>query len=89
MTTRRVFTDKFKREAAALLESGGRPLEHGAEGLSIHSSVLRNRRRRVVRPEEPFRTPSDAGLFDAQRFGIPVGGRVGLLLGDRKVHRKA
>ncbi|AIB13258.1 hypothetical protein ABAZ39_14950 (plasmid) [Azospirillum argentinense] len=30
-TKRRFFTDEFKREAVALLESSGRPLEHVAE----------------------------------------------------------
>ncbi|PWC38163.1 transposase, partial [Azospirillum sp. TSO22-1] len=33
MTTGRFFTDEFKQEAVALLESRGRPLEHIAKEL--------------------------------------------------------
>ncbi|MBB3266280.1 transposase-like protein [Azospirillum sp. OGB3] len=40
-TTRRFFTDEFKREAVALLESSGRPLEHVAKALGIQPSMLR------------------------------------------------
>ncbi|MCW2240499.1 transposase [Azospirillum canadense] len=46
----RFFTDEFKQEAVALLESSGRPLEHIAKELDIQPSVLRNWRRRVARP---------------------------------------
>ncbi|MBF0562655.1 MAG: IS3 family transposase [Alphaproteobacteria bacterium] len=46
-TTRRQFTDDFKREAVALLASSGRPLAHIAAELGIHASVLRNWRRRM------------------------------------------
>jgi transposase len=46
-TTRRFFTDEFKREAVALLESSGRPLEHVAKELGIQPSMLRHWRRRV------------------------------------------
>ena len=38
---RRFFTDEFKQEAVALLESSGRPLEHIAKELDIQPSVLR------------------------------------------------
>ncbi|WP_081506044.1 transposase [Azospirillum lipoferum] len=39
--TRRSFTDEFKREAVALLEGSGRPLEHVARELGLQASVLR------------------------------------------------
>lgn len=48
MTTRRLFTDEFKQETVALLESSGRPLEHVAKELGIQPSMLRNWRRRPV-----------------------------------------
>jgi len=41
-TKRRFFTDEFKREAVALLESSGRPREHVAKELGIQPSMLRN-----------------------------------------------
>ena len=44
-TKRRFFTDEFKREAVALLESSGRPLEHVAKDLGIQPSMLRTWRR--------------------------------------------
>ncbi|CAO3408538.1 Mobile element protein [Azospirillum largimobile] len=43
--TRESFTDEFKREAVALLEGSGRPLEHVARELGLQASVLRNWRR--------------------------------------------
>ena len=42
---RRSFTDEFKREAVALLESSGRPLMQIAEELGIQPSMLRNWRK--------------------------------------------
>ena len=39
--TRRRFTDEFKREAVALLESSGRPLMQVAAELGIQPSMLR------------------------------------------------
>ncbi len=47
-TTRRFFTDEFKREAVAVLESSGRPLEPIAKELGIQPSMLRTWRRRVL-----------------------------------------
>ncbi len=41
-TKRRLFTEEFKGEAVALLESSGRPLEHVAKELGIQPSMLRN-----------------------------------------------
>lgn len=55
---RRFFTDEFKQEAVALLESSGRPLEHIAQELDIQPSVLRNWRRRVARPGGPPQLPN-------------------------------
>ena len=54
---RRFFTDEFKQEAVALLESSGRPLEHIAKELDIQPSVLRNWRRRG-RPGGPPQLPT-------------------------------
>lgn len=39
---RRSFTDEFKREAIALLQSSGRPLMQIADELGIQPSMLRN-----------------------------------------------
>jgi transposase len=57
-TTRRFFTDEFKREAVALLESSGRPLEHIAKELGIQPSMLRTWRRRVSGPGGPAQLSS-------------------------------
>ncbi|MGA1861223.1 IS3 family transposase [Azospirillum sp. 11R-A] len=56
--TRRSFTDEFKREAVALLEASGRPLEHVARELGLQASVLRNWRR--VAQGHPPRSRSGA-----------------------------
>ncbi len=40
-TTRRKFTDEFKREAVGLLASSGRPLSQIARELGIAASMLR------------------------------------------------
>ena len=40
-TTRRLFTDEFKREAVGLLASSGRPLNQIAGELGIAASRLR------------------------------------------------
>ena len=40
-TTRRLFTDEFKREAVELLASSGRPLSQIAGELGIAASMLR------------------------------------------------
>jgi transposase len=45
--TRRTFTDEFKREAVALLESSGRPLMQVAAELGIQPSMLRSWRATV------------------------------------------
>ena len=44
---RRSFTDEFKREAVALLQSNGRPLMQIADELGIQPSMLRNWRKAV------------------------------------------
>jgi transposase len=41
-TTRRSFTDEFKREAVSLLASSGRPLTQIATELGIQPSMLRS-----------------------------------------------
>jgi len=48
--TRRSFTDEFKQESVALLESSGRPLGQVAAELGIQPSLLRNWRRRFGGP---------------------------------------
>ena len=47
---RRSFTDEFKREAVALLETSGRPLMQIADELGIQPSMLRNWRNAVGVP---------------------------------------
>ncbi len=68
---RRRFTDAFKREAAALLASSGRPLMQIAEELGIQPSMLRNWRNAVGvpagasrRPEEQATPPQAGGPGD-------------------------
>ncbi len=56
--SRRFFTDEFKQEAVALMESSGRPLEHIAKELDIQPSVLRTWRRRVARPGGASQLPT-------------------------------
>lgn len=41
-TTRRSFTDEFKREAVSLLASSGRPLTQVAMELGVQPSMLRS-----------------------------------------------
>jgi transposase len=57
-TTRRSFTDEFKAEAVALLESSGRPLEPVARDLGIQPSMLRAWRKRLRRAGKPPRPGS-------------------------------
>ena len=45
-STRREFTEEFKREAVLLLESSGRPLMQVAKEFGIQPSMLRNWRTR-------------------------------------------
>jgi transposase len=63
---RRSFTDEFKREAVALLQSSGRPLMQIAGELGIQPSMLRNWRNAVGVPlgasrAETQGTPPQAG----------------------------
>ena len=46
---RRSFTDEFKREAVALLQTSGRPLIQIASELGIQPSMLRRWRNAVLR----------------------------------------
>ena len=52
-TTRRAFTDEFKREAVSLLASSGRPLTQMATELGIQPSMLRNWRGMVNGTTKP------------------------------------
>jgi len=56
-TARRSFTDEFKAEAVALLESSGRPLQHVALELGIQPSMLRTWRKRLGQAGETPRPP--------------------------------
>jgi transposase len=72
MGPRRNFTDEFKREAVALLETSGRPLVQIAEELGIQPSMLRKWRKAVVgvpagaprRPNTQAVTPQAGGTTD-------------------------
>ncbi|MEE3624769.1 transposase [Nitrospirillum sp. BR 11752] len=70
-TARRSFTDEFKQEAVALLESSGRPLEHIARELGIQPSMLRNWRRRVDRPGQAPQVPKQQAV-PAQAVADPA-----------------
>jgi transposase len=52
-TTRRSFTDEFKREAVSLLASSGRPLAQVAKELGIQPSMLRSWRGAANRSAKP------------------------------------
>jgi transposase len=59
-TTRRAFTDEFKREAVALLAGSGRPLTQVATELGIQPSMLRAWRGRPSTPAGPVAMPARA-----------------------------
>jgi transposase len=59
-TTRRAFTDEFKREAVALLAGSGRPLTQVATELGIQPSMLRAWRSRPSTPAGPVPMPARA-----------------------------
>jgi transposase len=63
-TTRRSFTDEFKREAVSLLASSGRPLTQVATELGIQPSMLRNWRGMVKGAASQM-----AATAVARRFG--------------------
>ncbi len=67
-TTRRLFTDEFKREAVGLLASSGRPLSQIAGELGIAASRLR-----------AWRNKGDGGRRD--RRGAPIRRRPSRLAG--------
>jgi transposase len=56
-TTRRSFTDEFKREAVSLLASSGRPLTQVATELGIQPSMLRSWRGAVNGAAKPALGP--------------------------------
>jgi transposase len=64
--TRRRFTDEFKREAVALLESSGRPLGQIAQELGIQPSMLRHWRRRQS-------TPGGTAALSSKQTASPLG----------------
>ena len=56
---RRNFTDEFKAETVALLESSGRPLSQVAQELGIEQSVLRTWRRKLRSPGVQSSRPAE------------------------------
>ena len=60
--TRREFSFEFKREAVALLESGGRPLMQVATEVGISPSMLRNWRGVVRGGTARLRAAASPGL---------------------------
>jgi transposase len=67
---RRSFTDEFKREAVALLQTSGRPLMQIASELGIQPSMLRNWRNAVVGvPAGVSQRPNTLAV--APRAGMP------------------
>ncbi len=72
--TRRTFTDEFKREAVALLESSGRPLMQVAAELGIQPSQLRHWQKLIHGPGSRPTTPL-AGTMLAPPLRRPAGRR--------------
>jgi transposase len=60
--TRRAFTDEFKAETVALLETSGRPLTQIAAELGIEPSVLRSWRRKLQPASAPAMAPVGAAV---------------------------
>jgi transposase len=72
-TTRRSFTDEFKREAVLLLASSGRPLTQLATELGIQPSMLRTWRGAVngsAKPAPGAGTPAAAATASAEQAEI-------------------
>jgi transposase len=73
-TTRRSFTDEFKREAVSLLASSGRPLTQVATELGIQPSMLRTWRggaaNGTAKPAAAPGVPSAAAVVSAEQAEI-------------------
>lgn len=72
-TTRRSFTDEFKREAVSLLRSSGRPLTQVATELGIQPSMLRTWRGALngaAKPAPGSGTPSATVVVSAEQAEI-------------------
>src|SRR4051812_16933151 len=72
-TTRRPFTDEFKREAVSLLASSGRPLTQVATELGIQPSMLRTWRgaaHGAAQPAPGPGTPPAAAAASAEPAAI-------------------
>ena len=73
-TTRRSFTDEFKREAVSLLASSGRPLTRVATELGIQPSMLRTWRGAAngtaAKPATGPGVPSAAAAASAEQAEI-------------------
>jgi transposase len=70
---RRSFTDEFKREAIALLQSSGRPLMQIAGELGIQPSMLRNWRNAVGVPAGASSRPDNKRR--PRRLAVPLTSR--------------
>ena len=66
-TTRRSFTDEFKREAVSLLGSSGRPLTQVAAELGIQPSMLRTWRAAVSGSATSVARPGPAAAASAEQ----------------------
>jgi transposase len=69
--TRRNFTDEFKAETVALLESSDRPLSQLSQELGIEQSVLRAWRRKL-RPSEVQSPPPAAPTSNGHAVAVPA-----------------
>ena len=72
-TTRRSFTDEFKREAVSLLASSGRPLTQVATELGIQPSMLRTWRGALngaARPASGAGMPLNSAAASAEQAEI-------------------
>ena len=70
--TRRMFTDEFKREAVALLESSGRPLLQVAAELRIQPSMLRSWRATAYGTAPRTQTGATASASAIPRLPSPA-----------------
>ena len=69
-TTRRSFTDEFKREAVSLLASSGRPLTQVATELGIQPSMLRTWRGAANGTAKPAAAPGVPSVVPAEQAEI-------------------
>lgn len=85
-TTKRQFTDEFKREAVALWETSGRMQTEVARELGIQSSMLRRWQRRLN--GEPPRAAGGAPPAPAAPTGSPMRSPADLASENAKLKRE-